>query len=305
MAGYLLGRARLALLVLFTVSLIAFTLLKLSGDLATALAGENAGADYVAFLRAQYGWDRPIHEQYVAWLIRALQGDFGQSFYFGGSVAQLLLNRLPVTVTLGAVALGFALCMSIPLGVIAALKPDSALDRFVLAIALAGQAMPTFWFCFLLILLLGINLQWLPISGSDTPLHYVMPGIALGYYAAPAFTRITRGGMIDALAADYVRTAHAKGLTTRQVLFKHALRNALVPVVSVAAVQFGFMLGGSVVIETIFALHGLGYLAWEAISQADYPVVQAVVLTVSVFYIVLTFLADLLNAAIDPRIRLR
>lgn len=304
MAGYLLGRARLALLVLFTVSLIAFALLKLSGDLATALAGENAGADYVAFLRAQYGWDRPIHEQYVAWLIRALQGDFGQSFYFGGSVGQILLDRLPVTVTLGAVALVFALCLSIPLGVIAALKPDSALDRFVLAIALAGQAMPTFWFCFLLILLLGINLQWLPISGSDTPLHYVMPGIALGYYAAPAFTRITRGGMIDALAADYVRTAHAKGLTTRQILFKHALRNALVPVVSVAAVQFGFMLGGSVVIETIFALHGLGYLAWEAISQADYPVVQAVVLTVSVFYIVLTFLADLLNAAIDPRIRL-
>jgi peptide/nickel transport system permease protein len=305
MAVYLLGRLRLALLVLFTVSLIAFTLLKLSGDLATALAGENAGADYVAFLRAQYGWDRPIHEQYFAWLIRALQGDFGQSFYFGGSVAQLLLDRLPVTVTLGAVALVFALALSIPLGVIAALRPDSALDRLVLAISLAGQAMPTFWFCFLLILLFGINLQWLPISGSGSPAHYVMPGIALGYYAAPAFTRITRGGMIDALAADYVRTAHAKGLTTTQILFKHALRNALVPVVSVAAVQFGFMLGGSVVIETIFALHGLGYLAWEAISQADYPVVQAVVLTVSVFYVALTFLADLLNAAIDPRIRLR
>src|SRR5271170_3638295 len=138
MAGYLIGRLRLALLVLFTVSLIAFTLLKLSGDLATALAGENAGADYVAFLRAQYGWDRPIHEQYIAWLMRALQGDFGQSFYFGGSVAQLLLDRLPVTVTLGAVALSFALALSIPLAVIAALKPDSAIDRLVLAIWLAG-----------------------------------------------------------------------------------------------------------------------------------------------------------------------
>jgi peptide/nickel transport system permease protein len=175
----------------------------------------------------------------------------------------------------------------------------------VLGVALLGQAIPTFWLCFLMILLFGINFAWLPISGSTTWAHYVMPAVALGYYATPAFTRITRAGMIEALASDYVRTARAKGVRRPVVVLKHALRNALVPVVSVAAVQFGFMLGGSVVIETIFAMHGVGYLAWQAISQNDYPVVQAIVLTVASIYVMLTLTADLLNAAIDPRIRIR
>jgi peptide/nickel transport system permease protein len=233
-----------------------------------------------------------------------VQGDLGSSFDFGGPVALLLLERLPVTATLGIAALGIAVALAIPLGTAAALKPDSWLDRAVLAVALLGQATPTFWLCFLMILLFGINLRWLPISGSDTPLHFVMPAVALGYYALPAFTRITRAGMIEALASDYVRTARAAGAGPGAVILRHALRNALVPVVSVAAVQLGFMLGGSIVIETVFALHGLGYLAWQAISQNDFPVVLAVVLLVAAIYVLLTLAADLLNAAIDPRIRL-
>jgi peptide/nickel transport system permease protein len=305
MAGFIVRRGALALLVLLTVSLLSFGLLKVSGDLAIAMAGEQAGVEYVAFLRKQYGLDDPLIVQYLRWLGRLLSGDLGISYYFGTPVTQVLAEKLPITMILGVSALLFAVVLSIPLGIVAALRPDSWIDRVVLGVALLGQAIPTFWLCFLMILLFGINLAWLPISGSTTWAHYVMPAVALGYYATPAFTRITRAGMIEALASDYVRTARAKGVRRPVVVLKHALRNALVPVVSVAAVQFGFMLGGSVVIETIFAMHGVGYLAWQSISQNDYPVVQAIVLTVASIYVMLTLTADLLNAAIDPRIRIR
>lgn len=304
MAGFALRRGALALLVLLTVSLLSFALLKLSGDLATSLAGDQASSEYVAFLRKEYGLDQPLLVQYARWLGRTLTGDLGTSFYFGKPVAALLAEKAPVTATLGLAALCFAVVLSVPLGIAAALRRDRWVDRAVLVIALLGQATPTFWLCFLMILLFGINLGLLPVSGAASAAHFVMPTIALGYYALPAFTRIVRAGMIETLASDYVRTARAKGLRPPTVVFKHALRNALVPLVSVSAVQLGFMLGGSVVIETIFALHGVGYLAWEAISQNDYPVVQAIVLLVSAIYVVLTLLADLLNAAIDPRIRL-
>jgi len=303
MASYLINRGLLTLLVLLTVSFLSFGLLHLSGDLATAMAGDQGNAQYVAFLRQQLGLNDPLALQYWHWLVKVLSGNFGTSFYFGEPVTALLAEHLPVTLTLGVSALCFSVVLSVPLGVMAALRPNSWLDRTVLGISLFGQALPTFWLCFLMILLFGVELRWLPISGSASPLGYVMPTIALGYYAMPAFTRITRGGMIEALASDYVRTAKAKGAPWFAVVVKHALRNALVPVVSVAAVQFGFMLGGSVVIETVFALNGIGYLAWQSITQNDYPVVQAIVLVVAVFYVGLTFFADLLNAWIDPRIR--
>jgi peptide/nickel transport system permease protein len=205
---------------------------------------------------------------------------------------------------LGALALSFALVLSIPLGVVAALKPNSWLDRLTLTIAVVGQAMPSFWFALLLIMLFGLTLRWLPISGSETWAHFVMPAVALGYYATPGIMRLTRAGMLEVLASDYIRTARAKGLRAPSVLFKHALRNAVIPVVALAAVQLGFMLGGSVVIETIFALHGLGYLAWESILHNDFPVVQAIVLLISLVYILLTFIADMMNAWLDPRIRI-
>jgi peptide/nickel transport system permease protein len=164
--------------------------------------------------------------------------------------------------------------------------------------------MPSFWFALLLILWFGVQLRWLPISGSDTWANFVLPAIALGYYAAPAIMRLTRAGMIEVLDADYIRTARAKGLAPMSVVFKHALRNAVIPVVALAAVQLGFVLGGSVVIETVFALHGLGYLAWESILQNDFPVVQAIVMLIAVIYVLLTLVADLANAWLDPRIRI-
>ena len=303
MLAYCLKRTVLAALVALTVSIISFALLHLSGDLAQALAGSSATAADIAQVRQAYGLDRPIIVQYADWIARALRGDFGESFFLKVPVGELIADRLPVTLTLGVCALAFALALSLPLGVAAAVRPNSWLDRLALGLSVLGQALPSFWFALILIILFGLKLRWLPVSGSSTWQHFVLPAIALGYYAAPAFMRLTRAGMIEVLASDYIRTARAKGLRTGSVLFKHALRNAVIPVVAVAAVQFGFMLGGSIVIESVFSLHGVGYLGWEAISRADFPVVQAIVLILACIYVVLTLLADMLNAVLDPRIR--
>ena len=304
MFQYALKRVVLALLVALTVSLVCFLLVNLSTDVATAMAGEGATAEAIDSIRHQYGLDRPLGVQYVEWLGRAATGDFGDSLYFRTPVAALVAERMPTTMFLGAAALSFALLLSIPLGVVAALKPNSWIDRLTLTIAVVGQAMPTFWFALLLMFFFGVTLKLLPISGGDTWQHFILPSIALGYYATPAIMRLTRSGMLEVLESDYIRTARAKGLRNASVLFKHALRNAVAPVVALAAVQLGFMLGGSVVIETIFAMNGLGYLAWQAISHNDFPVVQAVVLLISLVYIVLTLLADVANAWLDPRIRI-
>jgi len=303
MLPYVLKRLAVAILVAITVSLITFSMIYLSGDPAVALAGETATEADIENIRRYYGYDRPIMVQYLDWLYRAVQGDFGQSHYLKKPVAEVIFERLPTTMLLGFCALVFALTLSIPLGVLAAIRPNSMIDRVALTIAVVGQAMPSFWFALIMMLWLGIYWRLLPITGTDSWANFVMPSIALGYYITPAVMRLTRAGMLEVLSTDYIRTARAKGLRPMTVLFKHALRNAIIPVVSLAAVQFGFMLGGSIVIETIFAINGLGFLAWESIQRADLPMMQAIVLVLSIFYIVLTFLADMLNAWLDPRIR--
>lgn len=303
MLVYTLKRLFVALLVALTVSGITFSLTYLAGDPAIAMAGETASDEDIEYIRTQYGFDRPIAVQYFEWAGNAFRGDFGQSFYFRIPVADLLLERLPISMTLGVCAISFAILLSIPLGVLAAMRPNSLIDRMALGLSVVGQAMPSFWFALVLIVVFAVKFPILPTTGSESWQHFVLPTIVLGYYATPAIMRLTRTGMLEVLGSDYIRTARAKGLPHHVVLFKHALRNAVIPVVSLAAVQFGFMLGGSIVIESIFALHGAGYLAWESISRNDLPVVQAVVLVFSLFYIVLTFLSDLLNAWLDPRIR--
>jgi len=300
---YALKRLSIALLVAITVSLITFSMIYLSGDPAIALAGETATQQDIENIRKVYGYDQPIIVQYLVWLGNALTGDLGHSHYLKSEVSDVIFERLPVTMTLGACSLGFALLLSIPLGVLAAMRPNTLIDRIALSIAVVGQALPSFWFALIMIFFFGVALRWLPITGSASWKNFVMPSIALGYYITPAVMRLTRAGMIEVLSSDYIRTARAKGLRPFVVLFKHALRNAIIPVVSLAAVQFGFMLGGSIVIETIFAINGLGQLAWESILRADLPMMQAIVLVLACFYIVLTFLADLLNAFLDPRIR--
>lgn len=303
MLRFVIRRFVLALLVCLTVLVISFALTRLSGDLAISIAGPNATAQDVETIRSNYGLDRPLTVQFIDWGLHAAGGDLGRSYLYHAPVAGLIKERLPITLTLGLTGLCIALVVAIPLGILAAMFEGSVLDRGIGLLALFGQAMPSFWLSLLLIIWLGLKLQLLPISGTDTWHGYIMPGVVLAFSAIPALMRLTRAGMIGALSSDYIRTARAKGLSSASIVLKHALRNAAMPVVSIAAVQLGFMLGGSIVIEAIFALRGVGYLAWESISKNDFPVVQAVVLILALIYISLTLLADLMNAVLDPRLR--
>ncbi len=303
MLPFIAKRLFSALLTLLLVSVLTFSLAHLAGDPAIAVAGREASAEDVARIRAHYGFDRPIVEQYLAWSAKAVVGDFGMSYHYQQSVSDMLVRRLPITLGLGLSALIFALVLSLPLGILAAVWPNSIIDRLALLVALVGQAMPTFWFALLMIVFFSLSLHWLPVSGNASWQNFVMPTIALGYFATPALVRLTRAGMMDALESDYIRTARAKGLGLGSILFKHALRNVLIPIVSVSAVQFGAMLGGSIVIEKIFAMQGIGWLGYDATVRSDLPVVQAITLIIAAFYVLLTLVADLINAVLDPRIR--
>ncbi len=303
MAAFVTKRLALALLVAIFVSSISFSLMFLTGDPAIAIAGEGATEADIQVIRRTFGFDRPFIVQYWDWISGAAMGNFGQSYYFNQPVVDLLAERMPVTATLAAFSIGFALLLAIPLGILAAVKRNSLADRLSLALATVGQATPSFWLALMLIVLFAVTLRWLPVSGSSTLAHFILPSIVLGYYASPSMMRLTRGGMIEALRSDYIRTARAKGMLPRTIILKHALRNAILPVVSVAAVEFGFILGGSVVVESVFSLRGIGYLAWESIGRNDFPTIQAIILVYAMIYVCLTFLADVLNAWIDPRIR--
>ena len=300
---FLARRALLALLVTLTVLTVSFMLTRLTGDLAIAIAGPQASQADVDIIRKAYGLDRPLMVQFFAWVTSAAQGDLGRSFFYQEEVTKLIGARLPVTLTLGLTGLTIAICTAIPLGIIAAMREGSLLDRGIMTIAVIGQAMPSFWLGLTLVIFFGLKLQWFPISGVETWDGYVLPGVVLSFSSIPALMRLTRSGMVDALASDYIRTARAKGLSRPAIVLKHALRNAAMPVVAISAVQLGFMLSGSIVIETVFSLHGVGYLGWEAIGKNDFPVVQSVVLFLATVFVVLTLLADLMNAALDPRLR--
>lgn len=303
MLTFLLRRLILAFLVLVTVLTVSFTLTRLSGDVAVSMAGPSASQEDVETIRRAYGLDRPLPVQFLAWVGDAASGDLGRSYLYHAPVAGLIRDRLPITLTLGLTGLGIALIVAIPLGILAAMYEATILDRAIMMIAVIGQAMPSFWLGLSLVILLGLRLQWLPLSGVETWQGYILPGVVLAFSAIPALMRLTRSGMVDALSSDYIRTARAKGLTRARIVLHHALRNAAMPVVAVAAVQLGFMLGGSIVIEAVFSLNGVGYLAWESISKNDFPVVQSVVLFLATIYIALTLLADMLNALLDPRLR--
>jgi peptide/nickel transport system permease protein len=304
MLRYFVGRFASALLLMVVVSLVAFALVFAAGDPAVALAGEGGTAAQAELIRAFYGFDRPVIIQYLSWLGSVVRGNFGYSLYFNQPVSNILLNRLGTTMLLGTTSIVFALVLAVPLGIAAARWQNRFVDRAALTLAVVGQAMPNFWFALLLVILLGVKFPVLPTSGSETWQHFVMPTIVLGYFGAPAIMRLTRSGMIAALETDFIRTARAMGIPPRKILFQYALRNALIPVVSVSAAQSGYMLAGSVVIESVFAINGAGRLAWESILRSDLATVQALILCFSLIYVVLTFAADVINAWLDPRVRL-
>ena len=304
MLRFVLGRLLMLVLVALTVSFIGFGLLRLSGDLAAVLAGETASAADITRVAKQYGLDQPLYVQYLDWAGKAMRGDLGTSLFTREPVIDLIMARIGVTMTLAFSALAISLLFAVPLGVVAAMRKNSWVDRAILVFSVLGQAIPSFWLGLLLIYLFGVTLRWLPISGSETAAHFIMPTMTLVLATMPALMRLTRTGMIDALGADYIRTAWAKGLLPLPVLFKHALRNAILPVVSLSAVLLGFLLGGSVIVESVFALNGLGLLAFDSIKRIDFPVVQSILVFLSFCYIFLTLLSDLINAKLDPRISL-
>ena len=303
MLKFIIKRLVLGIAVAFTVSLATFLLLNLAADPAAMVAGEDATQDAIEQIRVQFGFDRPLYVRFFEWLGSLMTGDFGDSYYWKQPVFDLLVDRAPVTLTLAAGALIVTVVVGLTLGVLAALKPNGWLDRFALSFGTAAQAIPNFWLGLILIILLGVMFPILPVSGDTSWKHFVLPCLVLGTSSVPQVLRLTRTGMIEVLGSDYIRTARAKGFRPRQILFRHALRNALLPVVSVITIQIGYKLGGSVITETVFALNGLGRLAYESILGADVPTVQMLVFFFALIFIVLSILGDILNAWLDPRMR--
>lgn len=303
MLKFILKRLALGIAVAITVSIATFMLLNMSGDPAEMLAGEDADQETVEEIRVQYGFDRPLYEQYGSWIVRLAHGDFGDSLYWKKPVLDLFVERAPITLQLAFAALSITTIVGLLLGVLAALRPNGWLDRFALSFGTAAQAIPNFWLGLMMIILLGVMIPIFPVSGDSTWVHFVLPAFVLGMSAVPQVLRLTRAGMIEVLGSDYIRTARAKGFQPTQVLFRHALRNALLPVVSVLAIQLGYKLGGSVVTESVFAINGLGRLAYESILGGDVPTVQMLVFMFAIIFIVLTMLGDILNAWLDPRVR--
>jgi peptide/nickel transport system permease protein len=300
---YIVRRLAQALLVVVGVSLVVFFVIRLSGDPTFLLLSADATeADRARFAREQ-GFDRPIHVQYAVFVTRALRGDLGRSLRYGQPVLPLVLERLPATLELALAALVVSLVVAIPAGVISAVRRNTVYDNLTMLGALFGQSMPVFWLGIMLILVFAVRFELLPTSGRGGLDHLVLPALTLGLYSTARITRLVRAGMLDVIGQDYIRTAWAKGLPDRRVIFKHALRNTLIPVVTIVGLEMGTLLGGAVITETIFAWPGLGRLAVTAIFQRDYPLVQAAVLVTALVFVVTNLLVDLLYGWLDPRIR--
>lgn len=304
MLKYILQRGALALTVALVVSFATFMLLNYATDPASALAGEDGTPEVIEQIRRTYGFDRPIMVRYLEWLGGVARGDFGESYYWNKKVAVLVLERAPVTITLALSALMVTIAIAIPLGAIAALRPNSWADRFALTVAVSAQAIPNFWLGLILIILLGVIYPVLPISGDGTWQHFVLPAFVLGASSVPSVMRLTRTGLIEVMGSDYIRTARSKGYRGITLLWRHAIRNALLPVISVLAVQLGQKFGGSVIVESVFAINGLGRLALQSILGADIPTVQILIFIFAITFVFMNLLADLFNAVLDPRIRI-
>jgi peptide/nickel transport system permease protein len=305
MRSYLLRRGWQSLLVLFGVSVVVFLILHLTGDPAALLLPPDATAEDLAKFRTAMGFDDPVAVQYLRFLRGAVRGDFGQSLRHGEPAMELVVERLPATFQLAGAGLLIALCLAIPAGIVSAVRRNTAVDYVSTVLALLGQAMPTFWLGIMLILVFSVRLNWLPSSGRGSIEHLVLPAITLGLFTTARITRLTRSGMLEVLGQDYIRTARAKGVSEPPVVWKHALKNASIPIVTIVGIELGTLLGGSVITETIFAWPGVGRLSVQAIFNRDYPVVQAAVFLLATTFVLLNFLVDVVYTYLDPRIRLR
>lgn len=313
MLAFALKKLYIAVVTLVGVSIIAFLLVRVvPGDAVTAQLGLHYTEQRADALREELGLDKPLPLQYGRWLAAAVQGDLGRSTYYGQPVREAIGDKLPVTLQLAGMALAFAIIVGIPLGVLAAVRRGKWADYLCSSVGVLGVSVPNFWLATLLMLLLAYVWRLLPPFGYVAPAenlagnlkHMAMPAVALGAAVAAVVLRMTRSSMLEVLGADYVRTARAKGLARRRVVFRHALRNAFVPVLTIIAVQTGYLLGGSVVIEMVFNLPGIGLVAYKAATHRDYFLLQGVILLIAFGFIVIHLILDLLYAAVDPRIRL-
>jgi ABC-type dipeptide/oligopeptide/nickel transport system permease component len=303
-AAYVIRRILQAVVVLWGVSVIVFVLLRLApSDPVSIMLAETASPQQIAEARHQLGFDRPIYEQYLIFAGNALHGDLGESIFYKEPATQVLLTAFPNTLLLAAVSFALSLAVALPVGIVSALHRDTLWDYLGVGLALIGQATPPYWLGIMLILLFSVGLHLLPTSGNYGPQYLVLPAITLSAVLMPVVTRLVRSGMLDVLSEDYVRTARAKGLAEQPVIWRHALRNMLIPLITVLGLQLSSLLGGAVIIEQVFAWPGVGQLAVQAIYSRDYPMVQADVLFLATVFIVANLLVDLLYARLDPRIR--
>lgn len=302
--GLLFNRLAGTALTVFSVLLLTFLLVHLvPGDPVEVMLGESATTVDRAQLRADLGLDRPLPMQFIDYLGRLANGDFGRSIHTHASIAELLAVRIPATARLTLVALGLALLIGLPLGILAALNQQSRIDKAAVFAALTISAMPHFWLGPLLMLVFALWLPWLPVSGMELPGAIILPAVTLAFGLAAILTRMTRASLLDVLNEDFVRTARAKGLPERVVILRHALKAALLPVVTVVGLQLGSLLAGAVITETVFGWEGVGRLLVESIEKRDYPVTQACVLVIALTYVLVNFMTDLLYTRIDPRVR--
>jgi peptide/nickel transport system permease protein len=303
MGQFVAQRLVWSVFVLFGVATAVFVILHLSGDPTALMLPADAQPEDAVRLRHAFGFDRPLPIQYLDFLWGAVRGDLGASLRFQQPALGLVLERVPMTLLLAVSGLTFAIVLALPIGILSAARRGTWIDSLGMMLALLGQSVPVFWLGLMLIMVFAVGLHWLPALGSGGLDHLVLPTISLGMFSAAATARLLRAGLIDVLEQEFVRTARAKGLAERSVLLGHAVRNALIPVVTMLGLQFGALLGGALVTETIFAWPGMGRLLIQAIYNRDYPLAQAAILWLALIFVAVNLLVDVLYAVLDPRIR--
>lgn len=303
MSQFLLRRLEHLFWVLLAVSILVFLLIYLSGDPVRLLAPLDAKPEDVERIRALYGLDQPLIVQYWNFLVKALQGDMGDSFRYDQPALEMVMDKLPATLRLALFSLVLTILVGIPLGLWAGSHPNSVIDWGVSLLTFVGISIPSFWLGILLILIFADKLRWLPSSGATSWQHILMPGITLSLYSIGLLSRLVRSTLIEIMQRDYIRTARAKGLREQIVLYRHALRNTMIPTVTVLGLQLGALLGGSVVVESVFAWPGVGWLMLQGIQNRDLPLVRAVVLVIGLGFVLINLVVDLLYSRLDPRIR--
>jgi peptide/nickel transport system permease protein len=301
---YIIGRVFQAVLGIVFITTLVFLLVRLTGDPAQILVSDFAPIDVQERIRERLGLDRPLYEQYASYMGGLLRGDLGESFT-GRPVVDILAQYLPATVSLAAVAFAVSLLIAVPLGILSAVYRGSWIDTVARGVALFGQSVPSFWLAIVLVLVFAVILDLLPVAYRSGPESYVLPAVAMGWAAVAGIVRLIRSSMLDVLDSDYVRMARAKGMPSRSVVVKHALRSALIPVLTFTGLVLASFLNGSVVVESVFAWPGVGTMTLDAVSGRDFPVVQGAVIMIAVFFIVINLVVDILYAFVDPRIRYR